>query len=62
MVRRLPDLRPAGGWPLALSVVGSLELTGRDVAAVLVEAAMAETSRPSAANSTSSMDRQGLRV
>jgi hypothetical protein len=52
----------AGGWSLVLSVVGSLQFDGRDVAVVLVEAAVVHQSTHSAvASSTSSMARQGLR-
>ena len=52
----------AGGWSLVLSVVGSLQFDGRDVAAVLVEAAVVDQSTHSAvASSTSSMARQDLR-
>jgi hypothetical protein len=36
----------AGGWSLVLSVVGSLEFDGRDVAAVFVEAAVVEPVDP----------------
>jgi hypothetical protein len=36
----------AGGWSPSLSVIGRLQFDGRDVAAVLVEAAVVETSEP----------------